>query len=564
MTLWKTKIGIVLKTGVFLLIMIALNSCNYYGVSTKTKPTPEDIRWEDFNNKYLILHCGESAWHMELKSVDSTAMKCTLSTLPEDHKMYKSTNPDHDNRFVKSYGDKYQGDVLNEVHLYASKVDVTADTLASMDFGSIHKMEIYRYARGHSTASHVVPIVVVPVALAGVVALIIALTKSSCPYVYIYSHNNYEFAGEIFSGAVYPSLERNDYLPLPGFEPSEKNFRIKIANKLPEVQHINLAELWLVRHPLDTRVLVDKNGVMRTYSSPQAPESVVSAGNRDQSGLLAKMDDHSFSFDEDSKETHDTCARNSLVLTFNVPQETDTAKLILRAKNSVWGDYIFGEFVKQFGNKYGYWVKKQGKASPERQISWKKEQALPLMVYLKTNDGWQFVDFFDMAGPLAFRDMIMPVDLSKARKNQAGSGNQVMIKIETGFMFWDLDYAAMDFTRDLPVTLTAIKPSSAINESGEQVEKLVSADDNKYYEQPEIGNEVVLDFPAPVIKQDENNTIFLHSKGYYVHVRHFQNRPDIAELKTFRIPGRLSRFSFDRFSTDSKKFSARYSPSPKK
>jgi hypothetical protein len=491
-------------------------------------------------------------------------MKCTISELPANHKMYLKTNPDRDNKFIKSREQLYEGDVLNEVHLYVSSMNRSADNSVAVDFASIQKMEVYRYSPGHSTASHIVPIIVAPIALAGVLALIIALTKSSCPYVYIYSNNNYEFAGEIFSGAVYPSLERNDYLPLPGFKPSDGNYRVKIANKLPEIQHINLAELWLVQHPLNTHVLGDKNGTMRTYSSPQAPESVVSAGNRDQSGLLAKTDNQSFSFDEDSTATHDTCAKNSLVLTFDVPSGQDTVKLILRAKNSVWGDYIFGEFIKQFGNKYGYWVRKQGRTNPEKVTEWKKDQALPLMIYLKTNDGWQFVDFFDMAGPLAFRDMIMPVDLSKAQKNRTGAGNQVKIKIETGYMFWELDYAAMDFTRDLPVSLTAINPSSAINETGKKVESLLAADDEKYYEQKEIGNEVVLGFPAPGDPQVGNTTIFLHSKGYYVHVRHFQNRPDIAELKTFRIPGRLSRFSFDRFSADREKFSAKYPTSSNK
>ncbi|MCX6277436.1 MAG: hypothetical protein NT004_05000 [Bacteroidetes bacterium] len=568
MTHQTTKMGRILKTSMLLLMLvflIGLNGCYYYNVTSKTKITPEDIRWEDFNNKYLILHSGQFAWHMVLKSVDSTVMKCAISELPANHKMYLSTNPVSDNRFIKSKEnkDKYEGDVLNEVHIYTSGMKKSSDTLVTVDFASIQKMEIYRYSPGQSTASHIVPIVVTPITIAGVITLIIALTKSSCPYVYINSHNNYEFAGEIFSGAIYPSLERNDYLPLPGFEPSDGNYKIKIANKLPEIQHINLAELWLVQHPLNSSVLVDKNGVVHSYSSPQNPESVVSAGNKDRQNLLARIDNQSFLFDEDSSATHDTCARNSLVLTFNVPAESDTGKLILRAKNSVWGDYIYGEFVKQFGNKYGYWSRKLGRGNPEIPLTWKKDQAFPLMIYLETNNGWQFVDFFDLAGPLGFRDMVMPVNLSPAIKNRTASGNQVRIKIETGYMFWELDYVAMDFTPALSSSLIAIKPSSAISESGKKVENLVAADDHKYYEQPEIGNEVVLDFPAPIYSQDGNTTIFLHSKGYYVHVRHFQNRPDIATLETFRIPGRLSRFSFDRFSADREKFSAKYPTSPK-
>ena len=131
-------------------------------------------------------------------------------------------------------------------------------------------------------------------------------------------------------------------------------------------------------------------------------------------------------------------------------------------------------------------------------------------------------------------------------------------------MFWELDYASMDFSQDLPVRMNAIKPSSAVNESGKKVEKLLAADDDQYYNQPETGNEVILDFTSPDITQDGNRSIFLHSKGYYVHVRNYQNPPDISALETFRIPGRLSQFSFDRFSETKSRFSAKYPSSPKK
>ncbi len=558
---WKLKLNRIIHLSLILSVLVLLNSitgCYYYGVTTKENLIPEDIRWEDFNGKYLILHSGNEAWHMHLKSIDSSIMECYLSTLPDNHKLYLTTNPNRDNRFIKFSSKNYQGDVLNEVHLYASGVNRSSDSLATVHFFLIKKMEIYRYSPGHSTASFILPSVLVPVGTAGLLALIVALTKSSCPYVYINSHNNYEFAGEIFSGAVYPSLERNDFLPLSGFEPSEGKYLVKIANKLPEHQYINCAELWVVSHPPNSRVLADKEGILHTVSSPLPPETAVSSGNNDLSGLLAQADERSFKFDEDTSATRDTCARNSLVLTFPVPAERDSGKLIIRARNSYWGDYIFGEFFKQFGNKYESWVRKQGKSNPERPLKWKQDQVLPLMVYLETNDGWQFVDYFDLAGPLAFREMIMPLDISQALKNNQEDAARLRIKIVTGFMFWELDYVSMDFSPDLPVSLNAIKPSSAVTESGNDAGKLIMSDDNKYYEQPDIGNEVLLVYGSPADLPGVKRSLFLHTKGYYLHIRHYRNRPEVTDLKTFRIPGRLSQFSFDRFTELRNRYAAKY------
>jgi hypothetical protein len=41
---------------------------------------------------------------------------------------------------------------------------------------------------------------------------------------------------------------------------------------------------------------------------------------------------------------------------------------------------------------------------------WQTDQALPLMVYVKTDDGWKFIDYYQLTGNMAGRDMIMRVD----------------------------------------------------------------------------------------------------------------------------------------------------------
>jgi len=544
-----------------LLIFFSLNFITgcmyYYRVTTKTKLTPEDIRWEDFNGKYLILHSGDSAWQMNEISVDSSILSCRISALPDDHRMYMKTNPDKINRFRKS-ASAYEGNVLKEIHLYSTEKIKRSDKPVSLDFSSLKKMEIYKYAAGASDASWAIP-VVVPISVVGITALIIALTKSSCPYVYISEGDSFRFAGEIFSGAVYSSLERNDYLPLPGFNPANGKYRVKIANRLPEIQHLNLSELWIISHPENTDVLADKYGKIHTLGSVETPVSAVTAGMTDRTEMIKRKDKNYFLFDEEPSLTGDTSAKNSLILTFDIPSGQDSGKLVVRAKNSFWGDYIFGEFTKQFGKNYVGWVKKKGKESPDKAIKWKKDQNLPLMVYLETRDGWQFVDYFDLAGPLAFRDMIMLMDLSKANRTKSGDREQVRIRIETGFMFWELDYAAIDLTKDLPVNLVQVQPSSAINETGKDVKSLLTLDDKHYYIQPSTSNEVVLDFNASSDKPGLKKSVVIHTKGYYEHIRYYRNLPDREKLLTFRRPGRLSQFSFERFLEGKKKYSMKYS-----
>jgi hypothetical protein len=549
----------------FLLILVFLNlttGCYYYKVNTKTELIPEDIRWEDFNKKYFILHYGDSAWQMSNISVDTSSLYCSISALPDNHKMYLKTDPEKPNKFIKGETG-YEGDVLNEVHLYTSDLLQKNDSNISAGFSSLERIEIYSFDAGKSRAVRALPIVI-PLGAATaaliIIGIIALLTKSSCPYVYVMEGETFRFAGEIYSGAIYSSLERNDYLPLPRFEPNNDRYTLKIANRLPEIQYINQAELWVVDHPASVGVIADRYGEIHTLQTVVSPNSSISSGGEDLTGILSERDQEIFLFNEEPYLTGDTKAKNSVVLTFSIPAGQQTGKLVINAKNSYWGDYVVGEFTKYFGNKYGDWVKQQGKAPPEKPLGWKKDQGLVLMVYLETSDGWQFIDYFDMTGPLAYREMVMPVGLADGIKNINDTLSQVRIKIESGFMFWELDFAGMDFSRDEPVVVSMISPSSAISETGKDVMKLLSAGDRKYYIQPTPGNEVVLEFNGPPEQKDKERTVILHTRGYYEHVRHYPGPPDRESLEAFRIPGRLSEFSLERFLEAKKNISMKSIP----
>jgi len=533
-------------TFISLLILLSfIYGCTYYfKVQTKNNITSQEFQEYDSLNRYFILHQGNFAWNLTDIQINNNELSGNLIKLPDEHFRYLTVNPERKNRYQKNKP-PYESVMLSEVHLYLHDsllpVFKTGDHI-KIDFSLLSKAEVYQKAKGATTASWLIPAVGIPV----LAVAIIATTKSSCPLIYIRNDHDFTFAGEIFGGAVYSSLERDDYLPLPGFKPSNNQYILKISNKLPEIQYINHAELIIVGHPENINVLPDRYGKIHTFNRLQPPMEAYSSANSDLLELVEKKDHQWYLFDEDPSQTGDTSAFNNVFLSFSVPDNANTGKLFVSAGNSDWGDYTYGEFTKLFGSKYDKWIKKQRKEPAEKNIQWMKDQCLVLMVYLETNTGWQFVDYFDLIGPLGARDMIMPVDLSQAL-NVSSSEHERMVRIrlESGFKFWELDYTGMDFSRDSTVMIEYIKPHSAITESGKDVTKRLTQNDDHYYIQKDIGEEsLVVYLNSPDIQGMEKSD-FLHTKGYYEHVRDYPGPPNNEQLLTFLIPGRFSKFSFE-------------------
>ena len=124
----------------------------------------------------------------------------------------------------------------------------------------------------------------------------------------------------------------------------------------------------------------------------------------DATELIKKKDSNSYLFDDETPDGKDV---SSLTLSLEKPENSKTGKLILNARNSFWLDYAYGKFNQQFGTYYNTFVKKQRKVPAQKHNQWSLEQNIPLSVYIDTEKGWKFVDYFNSIGPLASRDIIM-------------------------------------------------------------------------------------------------------------------------------------------------------------
>ncbi len=521
----------------FAFVNLVIGCSSYFKVNTSATTAPLSAQIKN-KSKYFIVHEGTNAWHLKSVSLNEEKKEINgaIEFLPVNHQNYERIDP---KLTYHKYKPRFIGsDPTIEVHLYISDYVVGQDSLVSIPLSVIQKIEIYDKAIGQTVTSHVIGTLGVIAAVIVVIGVITILTKSSCPFAYVNDGHSFTFTGELFGGAIYSSLERDDYMPLPCCKLTKGDYQVKISNELLERQYTNLVELIVVEHPDHTQLLLDKAGTIQTISNAVSPSHALSEKNNDYAQSIASRDSSSCVFNDENVSNKDL---SNLILSFKKPANAKTGKLIINAKNSFWLDYIYGKFNEQFGTYFNEFSENQKKVPMQKINQWTLDQGIPLSVYVQNESGWKFVDYFNVIGPLASRDMVMSLDLSDTK------GEEVKIKLECGFMFWELDYAAMDFSENIPVKISQVTASIALDENGNDVSCLIASSDDKYLIQPEVGNEVILDYSIPAPDQNHRQSIFLHSRGYYEYIRDYRTEPNFLYLSSFRKKGSFAKFSKEHY-----------------
>lgn len=509
-------------------------SCSYYATKSQAVNSPTLTTLAD--SKVFLVHQGNLTWQLLSPRLNGEVLEGVMVEPHQQLAAYSQAPLDGSSKRYRTLDHKV---VLNLVHVYISEYELGEAQLMRIPVAAIQRIDLVEKDTGRTTASYLLGGLGVTAGVFVIVSVVALALKSSCPFVYAHDGTQYRFVGEAYAGAIFAPLERDDYLPLPGIEPRQQEYRLKLTNELQERQHTNVAELWVVAHPARTKVLLDQRGGVHTVAQPVPAASVVSAAGASCTQQLATPDHHAFLFNEDVAGA----GSSSLTLTFERPAPTRTAKLVLRAQNSLWLDYLYGEFAKKFGAYYNDWAR-QEKQLPGATINhWMREQGMPLKVYVATTYGWQLVEQLPLVGPLAARDLLVPLDLTDV------PSGPVRVKLEAGFMFWELDYAALDSSPDQPTTLEKCRPHGAMDENGQDQRDQLAADDAQYLKQPRPGMEVTLSYRSNLAAPagQPQRSVFLRTKGYYEHIRHYEGAPNLLELYAFRKPGRFMEFSKEQY-----------------
>lgn len=508
-------------------MMFYTTSCNYYKVKKLSKSDSAGMQHIGSMHQKIILHAGDETFVMTNIKVDSTFLSGYIFKTDSTDFFYNEKNTD------KTYKIS-QKEILNEVHIYLNEWQVKS-MHAEIPLENIQEIRIIDPDTGLTVASYVISTIAIIGGVMAIVYILIILLKSSCPYVYVHDGNTYVFAGEIYGGAVAKNLERDDYMPLPDIKWQNGRFKLRISNELKEVQYTDLAELLVVNHPENSEVLLDNSGQPRLIRKKQAPTVALSGGGEDLLSTLEKRDNHIYFFNDHHSSNH------AVLLKFDKPNDVKTANFVFRAKNTLWFDYIFGDFLSMFGRKYKRWMEKQSALPREERMQKIREYKFPLFVYVKKDNRWVLQEEILTVGPLAYRDFVVPIDVSSI------SDKQIEIKVETGFMFWEMDAVFMDFTGNEQVSYDVVKPNVVFGTGGINWLDSLMKDDNQYMIQHNEGDVsellFITDPPEPGYKQ----SVFLHTQGYYTLVRDFQGPPDVSGLKKFKAPDHFSSFSKSKY-----------------
>lgn len=369
--------------------------------------------------------------------------------------------------------------------------------------------------------------------VAGGVFLLIAC---NCPHVYVDKGSGLELNNSMYTGAKAPQLERFDYKQMPDYQTGSSNYTLSVVNELNEKQYTNMLELMVAVHKENVEVIADEQGHLHSIQNPQAPVQALDNGGNNILSSLSVRDKSSYKFNTDSMS-----AFSEVYLTFNVPDERPTGgKLILRLKNPTWSGYVYHEFSSLFGKYHSKWVEQNKKKTKEEMELWMKEQGIQLQVEVKTDQGWQGVADVDLVGETNFNSIVVPVKLSPTSK-------KLEVRLRSGFMFWDLDYAAIDYSSDQDLEIHVLKPQSAKGNGGQDYTQALSFDDKIYMEHSGGKASTQITFTSLPTKQGLKRTLILRSKGYYLSNYEFTGKTYRKELKKFRNPGELSRFSRDLY-----------------
>jgi len=410
-------------------------------------------------------------------------------------------------------------------------------TQVKVDLREVDSLEVYDPRTGLT----IVAVVGVILGIIAVVALIVALTKKSCPFVYLVTAEGAQLVGEAYSGAITRATQRPDLMPLPPLRAGRAH--LVLANEAMEAQYTDQLDLWLVDHGPDVRAVATSAAGVLLVGPPRTPTQVTDLSGTDVTRLVTARDGQLWQTDLDRAATAATPpVREGLVATFPPPGAGSRRVLELEAGNTPWMDLVFGRFFALFGDSLGaYLASGEDPASAPRARAWREREGVDLSVEVFRAGHWEQASFIAPLGPVSLRHVAVPLP-------PLAAGESVRVRLTGAIGFWRVDDLALSELRTAEPAKVRVAPAEARQNDGADVRALLASLDGQYQVLPRAGDKVDLVFqfapPAPGIVRDA----FLFTSGYYLVDASPNSAQSLETLRTLREePQSLSRFSLDLY-----------------
>ena len=312
-----------------LLIVNLFTGCSYFKIKgVREEDQKSKLTWlQEFNqaDKFIVLHQDGVSLQLQNAQIDplNYELKGVLKELPAAHTYKRPLEIGEGQRYKKSVQSP-----LNEVHLYLNnEISMTPGNSLSIPITSIEKIG-YSEADVVREVANIFGIVVGSLAL---ISVIVALTKSSCPFIYVDNGQQWAFQGELYPGNIYEKAQKTNYLKLPDLVSKDGFYNLQITNELLEIQHTDEVVLEVVDHPDSVTVGMDPSGTLYTIADPAPPIKAIADGDYDILQKVISTDDLLAAFNTPAQYSDN---KRRIDLWFEHDRLQTDAKLVLNVKNS--------------------------------------------------------------------------------------------------------------------------------------------------------------------------------------------------------------------------------------
>lgn len=518
-----------------MLLCIFISGCSYYRYTANKKPakyTPSKPgTWKELDSaNILVIH-----YKNEVKEVYNIAYDDQSKTIKGDLRPFEGRGLYYYNKVMKKGGGVAKSkrrssefSTTRQVHFFINQPTVSDSSKMQFAVTDISRIDVSK----HATGLNILVPLGVGLASVAVGTGVFLLIVCNCPHVYVNDGAELKLTNSIYTGAKAPQLERFDHKLMPDYFADSTGYTLNIVNELNEDQYTNMVELVVAVHEKDVEVLADKDGQIHSISRPQLPVEAKDNAGKNIIRELSAPDGISYSFNADSASD-----LINAYLQFAIPEQTTGyGKLVLRLRNTPWSGFVYHQFSSLFGKNYARWVRKNKNTSKEEREKWIREQGIKLQIEMKTANGWHKAGEVDLVGEINFNSIVIPLQVAAGTK-------KLELRLRSGFMFWELDYAAVDFAPETKTNILVLKPQAAKGEAGQDYLQALRYDDDEYMQHVGERASTKVSFTTLPVNAALKRTIILRSKGYYTSREQFAGKTYRKELKKFKVPGQLSRFS---------------------